>query len=133
MPSTSSVCSAIFGPSSRRARAPNGSAGAHSTSRPLSISLNATVGAASASASTVSAMSAVSRAGDRRNSLRAGVLKNRFSTVIVVPSAAVAAVTSDLAPPVTTMRAALSSPRGRVRTSTRATAAMLGSASPRKP
>ena len=68
-----------------------------------------------------------------RNFLRAGVLKNRSSTVIVVPSAHPASVISGLFPPRMSMRVPRSAFGSRVRSENRDTEAIVGNASPRNP
>ena len=93
---------------------------------------NATSGAASASASIASMITAPSRAGDFKNRRRAGVLKKRFSTVTAVPTGPLAGPWVFCAPPSIVIPDASPS-RTRDTISTRATAAMLGRASPRNP
>ena len=67
------------------------------------------------------------------NFSRAGVLKNRSRTTMVVPSGHPAAVTSPGTPPSKDSAAPVSRPRFRENTSKRLTAAIAASASPRNP
>ena len=69
----------------------------------------------------------------RRNFRRAGVLKNRSRTSTVVPSGCAAGRGSPSSPPSAAMLVAVSSPAVREVSLSRATDAMLGSASPRNP
>ena len=68
-----------------------------------------------------------------RNLRRAGVLKNRSCTSTVVPGERATAPRPATRPPSTSTNAAASAPAGRETSRRRLTAAMLGSASPRKP
>ena len=67
------------------------------------------------------------------NFLRAGVLKNKSSTFTVVPGAAPASEISGFFPPMMRTETPSSSSARRVTRENRETAAMVGSASPRKP
>ncbi len=97
------------------------------------IRVKAQPGWARAKAVTRLLIRASSRGAPRRNFRRPGVLKKRSSTVTAVPSGAPAASRPRLLPPSRRTRWACRSPLHRVVRVTRATAAMLGSASPRKP
>ena len=68
-----------------------------------------------------------------RNFLRAGVLKNRSSTWIVVPRLQPVSPMSCVTPPMMLTWVPSSSPSFRVRIRKRETAAIVGKASPRKP
>src|SRR6185437_4956774 len=69
----------------------------------------------------------------RRNLRRAGVLKKRSATAIVVPRGNAASSTCSILPPATSMRVPERSSPVAVSRLTRATEAMEGRASPRKP
>src|SRR5947207_3603478 len=92
-----------------------------------------TVGCARASSPTSRTMTAVSVAGCLRNLSRAGVLKNSRLTLTRVPTGLPAGPAAICEPPSSSTRyPSPPSPR-RLTASTRATAAMLASASPRNP
>src|SRR2546425_1149087 len=74
----------------------------------------------------------VSVAWARKNFRRAGVLKNNARTVTVVPRCRTASSTASRFPPTTRIRVP-ERPSGEVSSSKRATEAIAGSASPRKP
>jgi hypothetical protein len=76
---------------------------------------------------------AVSVASDLPNLARAGVLKNRSRTSMSVPTAIPASRASVSAPASTVSLKPTSAPAGRVASVSRDTAAIDGSASPRKP
>ncbi len=92
-----------------------------------------TPGSPRAAASTTSVTRADSVAVDLRNLRRAGTLKKSSRTSTTVPAAQPAGDTTGAAPPSTRTRVPSASPLRRVRSSSRLTEAMLGSASPRKP
>src|SRR5579884_522866 len=96
-------------------------------------SRNATPGYATANCPTTSTARASSVGVLLRNFRRAGVLKNRSATSIVVPSRPATSSTAVMSPPSTESRAPLSSSAGLVVRVMRDTEAMEGSASPRKP
>jgi len=108
-------------------------AGKRNCTRVLCVRVKATSGRDSAMRRTTSAQWAYSVASDLRNLRRAGVLKNRSATVTVVPPARAAGLTGPGAAPSASIRLAWASPRLRLARLTRATEAMLASASPRKP
>ena len=70
---------------------------------------------------------------DRRNFLRAGVLKKRSRTVIEVPSGSPASSTRAIFPPLISTTVPDSSSAARVSSRSRETDAIEGRASPRKP
>ncbi len=117
-----------------RARSSRFSARSHSpTTRPSRERMNVTPGSPSAAASTTSVTRADSVAVDLRNLRRAGTLKNSSRTSTTVPAAPPAGETVASRPPSTVTRVPSASPLFLVRSSSRLTEAMLGSASPRKP
>src|SRR6184192_1676578 len=92
-----------------------------------------TVGFARASSPTSRTMTAVSVAGCLRNLRRAGVLKNSRLTLTRVPSGLPTGPAATCDPPSTITRYPSPPSPVRLTASTRATAAMLASASPRNP
>jgi hypothetical protein len=107
--------------------------GTESASRPSSVTVKPTDGCASASRRTACTHASASVRAVLRNFSRAGVAKNRSRTVTRVPGGAAAGRTSPLAPASTAIAAPVSDPCGRETISSRATAPIEGSASPRKP
>ncbi|MNL26382.1 hypothetical protein D3C87_1479050 [compost metagenome] len=121
-------------PSTRRAVVARSVAPAVSkTLRSLTLRLMWTSGCASARAVTVSVTWESSVESARRNLRRAGVLKNRSSTRMVVPSGQPTGVTTGSAPPSRVTRTPESAPRWRVVQVTFEIEAIEGRASPRKP
>ena len=103
------------------------------TTLPLLTKRTAISGRESASSVATSATYPASVAGRLRNLRRAGVLKNRSRTTKVVPLGQPASRTSRKRPASTCRRTPAAASSVRVVSSTRETAAMEGSASPRKP
>src|SRR3989454_5530728 len=103
------------------------------TRRPSTSRLKAMVGLPRASSPTSRLITAFSVAGCFRNFRRAGVLKNNRSTVSRVPAEQPAGSAVSNSPPWMRTRNPPPPSRLRLTASTSATAAMLASASPRKP
>src|SRR6266566_2627666 len=135
IPSSTASMAAAVGASYTAAKAARRSPvpAVSSTRRPSAPSVIATVGCASASSLPSRTMTAVSVAGCLRNLRRAGVLKNSRLTLTRVPTGLPAGPAPICAPPSTSTRYPSPLSRGRLTASTRATAAMLASASPRNP
>ena len=109
-------------------------AGGHSSRRrPALVNVKPTVGWHSAICVISFETCADSAPSDFKNFRRAGTLKKRSSTVMAVPSGAPTAAVRSTAPPATWISVPPGAPRARVRSVKRATEAMLGKASPRKP
>ena len=109
------------------------SPGVWSTSTPSRISFTDTSGWLRARWVTTPVTAVPSAESFFINFMRAGVLKNRSRTHIVVPSGQPVSVTSPGTPPSKWRDAPRSVPRSREKMSTRDTAAMAARASPRKP
>ena len=122
-----------LGAQQRGARAAGDCAGRSKATRPPSVQLMATCGAAKARRMTACSACSASVRGDFRNLRRAGVAKNRSVTVTRVPGAPAAGVTGATRPPSTVMRCPWGAAAWRETMSSRAAAPMLGRASPRKP
>ena len=110
-----------------------GAAGRFITSVSLCMRRKVRVGLAKTTRSNSVMMLRNSVSFDLRNFRRAGTLKKRFLTEKMAPSGQASGAMSISSEPSIVRRVPNSVPRARVRSSTCATAAMEGSASPRKP